>query len=559
MDNHVPSSSSDHAQANGAPKNSDPYNNALHRALEVFVSYTERSFDDVMSNGLYTIADTASIDRLLVCRVFAKERNSAGEVYRWDRVQGGTAPINEELSQLPITTALKRWVAVMLKDNCVSLRRSEFLEDEAAFLTPHGVMSILIVPVFTEGDLWGVVTFHDNKNERDFDEGSTSLLRSVARLCVSTIIREEKTRNLERAMENLEQAMEALRHREMMTNALNKASVIFLSDNEKQLADMMNTGVRLIADMADVDRLILFRNHATHEELHVSQVYRWDRAQGGTAELRENLTDRPFAEILPNLKTLFAENNAVNSPVMLLPDPERSTLQAFDIKSAAAILLHINNDFWGFAIFADSHKERYFEDDVVEMLRSAAFLFANTFIRAEVDYDALTGIYNRQYFDANAKRIIKHHSRAGDYLSLMLIDIDYFKQYNDTYGHVEGDKCLKTVAQTLAHCLKREDDFVARYGGDEFVVVMPNTHEKGAQIIADKMLNSVRSCRLPHAKSEAADYVTISIGVTTSKVLHTDKVDDLVKMADMMLYKSKKDGRNRYSFDARPLQVASAQ
>jgi len=549
MDNHVPSSSSDLAQANGAPRNSDPYNDALHRALEVFVSYTERSFDDVMSNGLYAIADTASIDRLLVCRVFAKERNSAGEVYRWDRVQGGTAPINEELSQLPITTALKRWVGAMLKDNCVSLRRSEFLEDEAAYLVPRGVMSILIVPVFTEGDLWGVVTFHDNRDERDFDEGCTALLRSVARLCVSTIIREEKTKSLEQAMKNLEEALEALRHREMMTNTLNKASVIFLSENEKQLADMMNAGVSLIADMADVDRLILFRNHSTHEELHVSQVYRWDRAQGGTAELRENLTDRPFAEILPNLKTLFAENDFVNSPVKLLPDPERSTLQAFEIKSVTAILLHINNDFWGFAIFADSHRERHFGDDVVEMLRSAAFLFANTFIRAEVDYDALTGIYNRQFFDRSMKGILRQHSRSEDTLSLMVVDIDSFKQYNDTYGHVEGDKCIKAVARTLAQCLKREDDFVARYGGDEFVVVLPNTQEYGARMLADKMLDAMRSCALPHAKNVAADHVTVSIGVTSGKVSCTDKTDDFVRKADEMLYKSKRGGRNRYSFD----------
>jgi len=545
MDNTSPTKPSNEAQALPAPVSLDAYVSALHKALEVFISYTERSFDDVMSNGLETIADVADIDRFLVYRVWAKERNSAGEIYRWDRTEGGTRPVDEGLRELPVTVALKRWVAVMMKDTCVSLRRSEFSEEEAAFLSPRGVMSILIVPVFTEGDLWGVVTFHDSRNERHFDEGCTALLRSVARLCVSTIIRDEKTKSLELAMESL-------KRREMMTNALNIASIIFLSESEKKFADMMHRGVSLIADVADIDRVILYRNHAIHEKMYSSQVYRWTKEEGGSTELVEALTNILFAELLPNWEAYFAKSNTVNSPSRLVDDPERATLLKFGILSAAVIAIYINNSFWGFALFGDTRRERYFEDDVVGMLRSAAFLFANAFIRAEVDYDALTGIYNRQYFDQNMKSIIKFHSRAGDQLSLMVIDIDFFKQYNDTHGHIEGDKCIKAVAQALAQCLKREDDFVARYGGDEFVVVLPNTSDIGAIMMANKMLDEIRNCNLPHEKNEAADHVTISIGVTTAKVLHTDTADDFVKIADKMLYESKRNGRNQCSFGVKP-------
>jgi len=232
-----------------------------------------------------------------------------------------------------------------------------------------------------------------------------------------------------------------------------------------------------------------------------------------------------------------------------MSDPEADTLKSFGLLSVAVIPIHINNAFWGFALFADTKKERSFEDDVIEMMRSAAFLFANAFIRGEAEYDVLTGIYNRRFFNKNIKRTIKSLSRTGGLISVLIIDIDFFKPYNDTYGHVEGDNCLKMVAQTLFNSVTRADDYVARYGGEEFVVVLPHTDEQGARFIAEKLLDNIRNCNIPHKKSSVADCVTISIGVTTGKVLNTQSADDFVKKADEMLYKSKENGRNRYFFE----------
>lgn len=165
----------------------------------------------------------------------------------------------------------------------------------------------------------------------------------------------------------------------------------------------------------------------------------------------------------------------------------------------------------------------------------------------KVHYDALTGIYNRRYFDENLDRLIKSLSRSNGILSLMMIDIDYFKKYNDTYGHSKGDECLKIVAKTLSQGITRTDDFVARYGGEEFSVVMPNTSESGARRIGDELLESIRTLNIPHEKSEIADHVTISIGITTCRVNHTQNGTDYVNRADEMLYKSKQEGRNRYN------------
>jgi len=162
--------------------------------------------------------------------------------------------------------------------------------------------------------------------------------------------------------------------------------------------------------------------------------------------------------------------------------------------------------------------------------------------------DQLTGIYNRRYLDGGLKKIIKLHSRTGSCLSVLMIDVDYFKKYNDTYGHDAGDKCLKAIAELLSQCVIREEDFVARYGGEEFVVVLPNTDKNGAQIIAEKILVKTREHNIPHKASDIADHVTISIGGTTGIIKHSQSPQDYIKVADKALYESKKNGRNRYTF-----------
>jgi diguanylate cyclase (GGDEF)-like protein len=518
------------------------YANALNKSLEIFVSYTEKELDDILSNGLKPIAAAAGLDRIIVFRISNRDAMLCGEKYRWDRNVGGTAPIDNVLRELPVTSAIRRWVSIISDNSCISLKRGEFKEDEAAFLAPRGVMSILIVPVFTEGEFWGVITYHDNTEERDFDEDCIAMLRSAARMCVSTIIRAEKTRSAE-------QAVEALRRRERMSDMLNKVSVIFLSKNEEKVEDTMAAGVRLIADMAEIDRLILCRNHILADSLYASEVYRWDRSSGGSTEVTDLFVNVPYARLIPDWERILSDGNHVNSPSRLLSNNAAAALMSFEVVTAAVIPIHINNVFWGFALFGDTKNERYFEDDIIEMLRSAAFLFANVFIRAEVDYDALTGIHNRRFFDESMKRVINSLSRSGSLLSLLMIDIDFFKRYNDTYGHVEGDKCLKIVAQTLSQSITRADDFVARYGGEEFVLVLPNTDEHGVRVIAEKLLENIRNCNIPHEQNDAANCLTISIGATTGKAEHTHSTDDFVRKADEMLYKSKHNGRNTYFFE----------
>ena len=159
--------------------------------------------------------------------------------------------------------------------------------------------------------------------------------------------------------------------------------------------------------------------------------------------------------------------------------------------------------------------------------------------------DGLTGIANRRRFDLFLEQEWNHSLRAQTPISLILMDIDFFKPYNDNYGHAEGDECLKKVAKALASCISRTTDLVARYGGEEFVCVLPDTDPDKAVQFGEKLRKSVSDLAVPHEYSKATDHVTISLGVIT--VIPTPKahLSDLVPAADQNLYKAKEQGRNR--------------
>ena len=187
------------------------------------------------------------------------------------------------------------------------------------------------------------------------------------------------------------------------------------------------------------------------------------------------------------------------------------------------------------------------KDSITVVLRDVTKMRRLEIENKKLFVDGLTDIYNRRFFDETIERMIKSLSRAGSMMTLMMVDIDFFKHFNDTYGHSAGDDCLRYIAETLNRSLPRADDFIARYGGEEFVIVLPNTDEDGAHLVAERMLDSIRGCNIPHENSAVAEYVTISIGVATSDVKHTHSADDFVGLADKMLYLSKQNGRNQYN------------
>lgn len=136
-------------------------------------------------------------------------------------------------------------------------------------------------------------------------------------------------------------------------------------------------------------------------------------------------------------------------------------------------------------------------------------------------------------------------------ISLIIMDIDYFKLYNDHYGHADGDECLKKVANIISKSMIRSTDLSARYGGEEFACVLPETDFEGAITTAKRILKSIQNMGIPHAQSKIADYVTVSIGVASLTPQENEKALDLIEMADKALYEAKGNGRNQIAGNQR--------
>lgn len=162
--------------------------------------------------------------------------------------------------------------------------------------------------------------------------------------------------------------------------------------------------------------------------------------------------------------------------------------------------------------------------------------------------DGLTGISNRRLFDKTLKKELKRSRRENSTLSLIMIDIDNFKAYNDTYGHQEGDECLKKVAFVLDENAKRAADFAARYGGEEFAVILPDTDKAGAIKIAEDIRTGIMHLKIEHKNSKTSDYVTVSLGVSSIKTeeeIGQKLIKSFIESADQALYQAKENGKNQ--------------
>lgn len=167
-------------------------------------------------------------------------------------------------------------------------------------------------------------------------------------------------------------------------------------------------------------------------------------------------------------------------------------------------------------------------------------------LRALAMNDGLTGVANRRQFDDMLDRAWRQCLREQTPLSLIMIDVDFFKRYNDHYGHQAGDSCLRAVAQGLAGTIGRPHDLLARYGGEEFAGLLPNTSHEGACIAAQHMLDAVEALTIEHLASDIRPHVTLSLGVATLIPTATGSSTALLAAADGQLYHAKKSGRARY-------------
>jgi diguanylate cyclase (GGDEF)-like protein len=312
-------------------------------------------------------------------------------------------------------------------------------------------------------------------------------------------------------------------------------SVIELDQNA--IFNSINIGLLVI----DVDGNILLWND-------------WIATYSGidTATALQKKIDTVFSKP-PSTAFLSAVKNTIQYglPVVLSNALHRSPLPLFIVDEGSEIPTPIHQAITITALNIDKETRCclvQIVDSSTSIKRERMLRSHSELLKKDATTDSLTGIYNRRFFDEYYKISLGQAIRQKQPLSIFMVDIDFFKQYNDYYGHPAGDKVLISVAATLKAQISRSSDMLARYGGEEFILILPNMTEENGLLFAEKLITSITDLVLPHAKSKVCNFVSVSIGLSTYDPARHREVSALVDAADTALYKAKQQGRNRAVF-----------
>ncbi|VAW75793.1 Two-component transcriptional response regulator, LuxR family [hydrothermal vent metagenome] len=330
----------------------------------------------------------------------------------------------------------------------------------------------------------------------------------------------------------------------MDINDKNKWAVVLLVDDQQMVAEGIR---RMIADEPDIDfhycsdPKLAVQKAAEIQATVILQDLVMPDVDGLTLVrfYRNNPATKNIPVIVlsskddPNVKSEAFSHGATDYLVKL---PERIELLARIRSHARSYLAHKERDQ---AFNTLSKMQAQLEMMNEELARS------NRELQRLSSLDGLTGVANRRQFDETLEQEWQRAHRASMPLSLIFADIDHFKRYNDHYGHQAGDDTLIKVARALKKTVHRPADLVSRYGGEEFVMVLPDTTHEGAIAVANKVLLGVRSLNIPHVDAGDQDRVTLSMGVATLIPDEKEKPEILIETADKALYRAKEAGRNR--------------
>ena len=318
-----------------------------------------------------------------------------------------------------------------------------------------------------------------------------------------------------------------------------KKQVVLLIDDQAIVAEAIR---RMLADQPDL------------ELLHCADVA---RALPMARDVRPSVILQdlvmPGAEGFTLVRYFRADPQLANIPIIVLSSKEepRDKSRAFELGASDYLVkipdrIELLARIRAHARSFTAQRERDEAFHALEALK-AELEATNVQLQLLTVTDALTGLANRRHLDSVLEREWRRCQRERVPLSLVLIDIDYFKKYNDAYGHPAGDACLQRVAGALQSKVRRPADLVARYGGEEFAIVLPNTHAAGAATVAEALRAAVAELQLEHRASDVASHVTLSLGIASGVPDAAGSVAKLIADADGALYEAKRGGRNRFA------------
>jgi diguanylate cyclase (GGDEF)-like protein len=281
------------------------------------------------------------------------------------------------------------------------------------------------------------------------------------------------------------------------------------------------------------------------DRLYPADELAYSQALSGQSTVIENVEIRYQGKVIPievRATPIYdAQGNIVYAMVVLQDISERQAALR-ERKQAQKLLA----EYYQTLQQEVEARTRDLELEIAEhKFTEAALQAANLELQKLAIIDSLTQVANRRWFDEYLAQEWRRMTREKQPLSLILCDIDFFKHYNDTYGHQAGDECLIRVAKAIAAAVKRPGDLVARYGGEEFAVILPNTPPQGGARVAEEIQAIVKQMQLPHPDSQVSQYITLSLGIAGTIPTLDINANILVTAADRALYRAKKEGRDR--------------
>ncbi|BAY38811.1 diguanylate cyclase with PAS/PAC and GAF sensors [Nostoc sp. NIES-2111] len=335
--------------------------------------------------------------------------------------------------------------------------------------------------------------------------------------------------------------------------------VYAISQHIRQTLDLdkiLQTTVTEVRNFLQSDRVIIYRFNPDWSAVVITEsvaepwrpILNMKITESNFIETKGKLSGQSTVEITPNIY------NAGFAPYHV------EFLEQLQVKAKLVLPILHKSNLWGLLVVHHCCAFREWQPTEIQLLQQIATQTAIAIQQSELHQrlqtanrelknlamvDQLTGIANRRRFDQKLDCVWRHFLREQGSVSLLLCDIDYFKRYNDTYGHAAGDDCLRLVAAAFQQTVKRSTDLPARYGGEEFVVILPNTDTEGAWQVAQEIHQAVQQLNIPHSASDVKPYVTLSIGIATVIPNSTLTPLNLIEAADQALYQAKAQGRDR--------------
>ncbi|MEH1949276.1 MAG: PAS domain S-box protein [Nostoc sp.] len=321
------------------------------------------------------------------------------------------------------------------------------------------------------------------------------------------------------------------------------------------LEEVLNTTVNSIRQCLGSDSVAIYQLQSDGSGNFAAESVSDNYPQRLELTMHPFSLNRDFSDYYQGLPKVFHDIQESNFSADLF-----ELLQLYQIKAAIIVPILNGEHLWGLLIAHQCGAPRYwqaFEVNLLQQLASQVAIAihqsvlyqqvqaANEELQRLATLDGLTQIANRRRFDQYLEAEWQRLKREQLSLSLILLDVDFFKLYNDTYGHLGGDDCLRQLASALKNIVKRPADLVARYGGEEFAIILPNTEIQGAIYVAQTIGQAIRDLAIPHAQSRVCDRVTVSLGVVSIVPNSEISPPDLINAADKALYVAKQQGRDR--------------